>query len=210
MSSTLEQIRAEFEPLESLGPGLRKPKGLPKMEDRGSLPGIVAAHCQQTGVWRAVEIGSWAGATARLVCDYPDNETLTLYCVDTWNGSPSDVTGRFCEVLGKDTVFRVFCRNVRDKLMKSIIPCRGESQTWAKVWPFPVSSVFIDADHDYKPCLADIEAWWPHVLPGGVICGHDWLGFPGVKQAVYEFCDRQEIHPDKVQTHLEVWWIVKP
>lgn len=34
--------------------------------------------------------------------------------------------------------------------------------------------VFIDADHSYEGCLADIRAWLPKVKPGGWIGGHDY------------------------------------
>ena len=51
-----------------------------------------------------------------------------------------------------------------------------------------LSFVFIDGDHSYEGCMADIEAWRRKVKPGGWLCGHDY-GFerlPGVKQAVDE------------------------
>ena len=49
--------------------------------------------------------------------------------------------------------------------------------------------VFIDADHSYEGCKADIEAWLPKVKSGGMIGGHDY-NHPkptwGVKRAVQE------------------------
>lgn len=52
---------------------------------------------------------------------------------------------------------------------------------------------FVDADHGYEGCLADIVAWWPKVKSGGVLLGDDFdcpIGKPwgwGVKQAVESF-----------------------
>ena len=47
--------------------------------------------------------------------------------------------------------------------------------------------LFIDADHSYGGCLADINAWKKHVRPGGIVCGHDYSTlFQGVKRAVHE------------------------
>jgi Methyltransferase domain len=50
--------------------------------------------------------------------------------------------------------------------------------------------VFIDADHSYEGCKADIQAWLPKLKPSGFISGHDYdnTDFPcfGVKQAVDE------------------------
>jgi len=48
-------------------------------------------------------------------------------------------------------------------------------------------AVFIDADHSYEGVRKDIDAWLPKVMPGGILCGHDFDGmFPGVIQAVDE------------------------
>jgi hypothetical protein len=47
--------------------------------------------------------------------------------------------------------------------------------------------VFIDADHTYEGCLADILAWTPKVKFGGMISGHDYSDrWPGVMKAVKE------------------------
>ena len=34
--------------------------------------------------------------------------------------------------------------------------------------------VFIDADHSYEGCIADIRAWMPKIKKGGYISGHDY------------------------------------
>jgi hypothetical protein len=50
--------------------------------------------------------------------------------------------------------------------------------------------VFIDADHSYEGCKADIQAWRPKVRPGGLLCGHDYRHptlHAGVTQAVDEY-----------------------
>lgn len=43
--------------------------------------------------------------------------------------------------------------------------------------------VFIDAEHTYESCKADIEAWYPKVKSTGLLCGHDY-SMEGVKLAV--------------------------
>jgi hypothetical protein len=45
--------------------------------------------------------------------------------------------------------------------------------------------VFVDADHSYEGCKADIVNWAPKVRPGGIVSGHDY-GWPTVSQAVGE------------------------
>ena len=46
--------------------------------------------------------------------------------------------------------------------------------------------VFLDGDHRYEAVKLDLEAWWPKVSPGGVLCGDDFL-WPGVRKAVLDF-----------------------
>lgn len=48
-------------------------------------------------------------------------------------------------------------------------------------------SVFIDGNHHYAECKADIQAWMALLKPGGLICGHDyWPVHIGVMDAVNE------------------------
>lgn len=58
--------------------------------------------------------------------------------------------------------------------------------------------VFVDGGHQEEECRADIEAWWPWVVPGGIMAVHDyakerisptpdgphWRAWPGVNLAV--------------------------
>lgn len=55
--------------------------------------------------------------------------------------------------------------------------------------------VFIDGDHSYEACKADIIAWLPLVKGGGWIGGHDYgkERFPGVTQAVDEMANHHGI-----------------
>jgi len=56
--------------------------------------------------------------------------------------------------------------------------------------------IFIDADHSYEACKADIEAYLPLLRKGGVLCGHDVGSFPSVTQAVEEAFPNAWVLPD--------------
>lgn len=61
--------------------------------------------------------------------------------------------------------------------------------------------VFIDGAHSYEGCLADIKAWLPKVVKGGIIGGHDFPRRKGVKKAV------EEMFGDKVKADSDnTWW----
>ena len=53
--------------------------------------------------------------------------------------------------------------------------------------------VYIDGNHSYSQCKKDIEAWWPKVINGGILSGHDigHVDYPGVAKAVEEFAKKQ-------------------
>ena len=55
--------------------------------------------------------------------------------------------------------------------------------------------IYIDGDHSYRGCRADLDAAVTVVRPGGIIMGHDYdSSHPGVIQAVTEFIDQQGYH----------------
>jgi hypothetical protein len=66
--------------------------------------------------------------------------------------------------------------------------------------------VFIDGDHSYDACKADILAWGPKLKAGGILSGHDYQlpywpvgatrqneGFPGVVRAVDELAPNRTL-----------------
>jgi len=60
-----------------------------------------------------------------------------------------------------------------------------------------IDAVFIDADHRYERCLADIDAWEPKVRPGGWLVGHDY-DMPSVRRAVEVRIYDPVILPDRM------------
>lgn len=72
--------------------------------------------------------------------------------------------------------------------------------------------VFIDADHSYDGCRADIDAWLPKVKRGGWIGGHDYghklerKGLWGVKRAVDEAAEE---HGLIVETGQDLTWFCR-
>lgn len=67
------------------------------------------------------------------------------------------------------------------------------------------NSVFIDADHNYAECRADIEAWRTLLKPNGLLCGHDyWTQDVGVMDAVNEvFQGRHQVVPG-----TRIWFFI--
>lgn len=64
----------------------------------------------------------------------------------------------------------------------------GNSQEVAKDFTKEINVLFIDGDHTYEGCKADIDSWYPHMARDGVMLFHDCdASSPGVERAVAEF-----------------------
>lgn len=68
--------------------------------------------------------------------------------------------------------------------------------------------IAIDAAHEYKDVVEDMEIWWALVRDGGLLLGDDYSAlWPGVMQAVNEFAEKNRLH---LHTDVEKWWLFKP
>ena len=157
----------------------------------------LAGKATNHGLATGIEVGSWVGSTALTLTPYFDK----LFCVDTFKGNPRTHLETIANAAEDGEVFQIFCANIGNYLMDRIIPCIGTSLDWAKVWPYPVDFIFIDADHEYENVLADIEAWEPHCK--NILCGHDYSRiFPGVVSAV-----RDSFEHKRIKVEGTVWWV---
>lgn len=85
---------------------------------------------------------------------------------------------------------------VKEKYGERLIPIQGNSSLVADKIP-SVDLVFIDADHGYVGCMADIREYTPKVKPGGILSGHD-IDFPGVNKAVNQYVRHYDVGPNNV------------
>ncbi len=84
----------------------------------------------------------------------------------------------------------------------------------AKLLPNELDLVYIDADHGYQAVKDDIEAWWPKIRKGGILCGHDFTlnehQDTEVRQAVLEKFEVFSIEQDTLENgNIYVWWVKK-
>lgn len=141
-----------------------------------------------------VEIGSWKGKSSSFMSVEIANsyKDIDFYCVDTWEGSVEH-KGEY----DLETLYETFISNMKP-LENYYTPVRMTSLEAAKQFEDnSLDFVFIDASHEYEDVKNDIIAWLPKVKSGGVLAGHDYYieydYFPGVKQAVNECFNQNEI-----------------
>lgn len=143
-----------------------------------------------------VEVGSWVGRSALLLSEY----FYRVYCVDTFDGrTAKDWIGN--TVYSQEEIFGTFLCNTKSRLMTTIVPCVGTSEFWAFRFSRKVEMVFIDGDHSYEGCKADITAWTPHVRPGGLMMWHDYGWHEGVTRAV------DELFPNRITEEATIAWV---
>ena len=91
------------------------------------------------------------------------------------------------DILDEDGLWKEFWNNI-EPVSEVVTALRMESLDAASEFEDgSLDFVFIDASHDYENVIADIVAWYPKVKEGGVISGHDYPTWEGVKKAVNEY-----------------------
>jgi predicted O-methyltransferase YrrM len=170
-----------------------------KADDMGSFPergylfqlaGDLPAEAQ------VVEVGSWMGASTCFIAGGLKGEQARIFAVDNFQGLSTcgeDAAwyNRHFRKLGTNSTLEIF----RENFASLGFTARGEpvvSDSLAAARKLEakrggIDFVFIDGDHAYEACKADIAAWTPFVKRGGVIAFHDFGSrAEGVTRAIFE------------------------
>lgn len=134
-----------------------------------------------------VELGTWQGASAVPVARSIARWGGSLTCVDTWAGELNVDGG---SEGGKAPLMMITCaRAIVEAGLSNVRLIPSMTGPASKYWSEPIDFLYVDADHSYNGCSADLEAWVRHVKPGGLIAGDDYEHprYPGVKEAWDEF-----------------------
>jgi predicted O-methyltransferase YrrM len=131
-----------------------------------------------------VELGSWRGASAIALTRTIQPWGGTLYCIDTWAGQVNGSRGGTLPVkpaMVLECASNLVAAGVAARTRLIVAP----TEAAAAAWSGPIDFLYIDADHTEASVRADLEAWWPHLRPGGLIAGDDYDNpmYPGVKAA---------------------------
>ena len=160
------------------------------------------------------EIGVFAGELSRALL--MGCEDLSLLMIDSWEGHGAayrDGSGDFHAGLPQIAQDDFYCRAQKRVTFAGKRATIMRERSDAAVFRFANHSldfVFIDADHSYDGCRADIYDWRRKIKPGGWLCGHDYQNhaFPqfGVTRAVDEFVSR---HALNLETGENFCWFVQ-
>jgi hypothetical protein len=132
------------------------------------------------GMGSVIEVGSWKGRSTTALLE---GCTGPVLAVDNWRGHDPASNGSLEAEAEKEDIFGLFKQNTRAYSNLTIL--EGDSSTNGKSWDKPADMVFIDGEHTYEGCKADIEAWAPKARK--LIAFHDYnAAWPGVMRAVNE------------------------
>jgi predicted O-methyltransferase YrrM len=126
-----------------------------------------------------VELGSWRGRSTHALCSGTQG---MVTAVDHFNGQAEYLDNEMVFARDND-LFAEFKKNVGH--FSNLRIKRGNTAEMATGMS-DVDMLFVDAGHDFDAVMADLTAWAPTVIKGGLICGHDY-GFYGVKAAIENY-----------------------
>lgn len=130
---------------------------------------------------------------------------VTLHAVDNFQGWPGVHQGDELRELFTFNTVKV-AEALGDRFVIHAKPSVEAAAT------FPDASlavVWIDADHTYEGCKADIAAWWPKVRVGGHLGGDDWA-YPGVRMASIEaFPNTLDVGSGERLSAPWPWWLTR-
>ncbi|MBL7161901.1 MAG: class I SAM-dependent methyltransferase [Anaerolineales bacterium] len=146
-----------------------------------------------------VEIGSYLGASTTFLAAAAKENKSQVYCVDTWmnEGMTEGTRDTYQEFISNTTLYQ-----------QQIYPLRGRSEDIAKEFDNQIDLLFLDGDHSYKSCRADVESWLPKVKNGGIIILHDYGWSEGVQKVVRDMVKPREKKPGLEMSNL-YWTRVK-
>lgn len=154
---------------------------------------IVVTH--RRDLWKLIEnvdgdlaeIGVAEGLFSNDMLSWPIQRKL--YMVDRWQRVRTQKGDASMPQEWHDRNFREAMERV-EVHGKRAVPLRGASVDMAlRVPNQSLALCYIDGDHSYEGVMADLKAWVPKVVPGGVVALHDFEATAyGVKRAVQEFC----------------------
>ena len=132
----------------------------------------------------AVEIGSYRGATSRVLAEAAAAVGKTLICIDPWDDR-QDESG--------EEDYKAF-RAATDEF-DNVHAIRAPSDAAVLPDGVAIGFVFVDGDHG-TGAAEDLARFWPLLVPGGVLVVHDVFspGWPLVWMAVRNFAGARAWH----------------
>ena len=159
-------------------------------------------HCPIAGIF--VELGCFKGkSTLYIVTEMLNRSSMIhFYAVDSFEGATNSNDINEVEAYkGISDIEKDFDNNTKHLSIEFYKIKELSHEAANNFEDGEVDCLFIDAGHSYEAVKQDIEAWLPKMKSNGIIAGHDYNAWAGVKQAV----DEKFGTPHKVEN--DCWFI---
>lgn len=167
-----------------------------------------------------IEVGTWKGKSAIHMSNIIKNNNLKcqIYCVDTWLGAlefwtTHALTGErnLLQKNGYPQIYYQFLSNViHCNCQDIILPFPNTSICAAKYFIYnniKSNLIYIDGSHEYEDVIIDLNLYYNNILnDNGIIFGDDYYNFKGVKQAVNEFTQKNNLQFEIKENNF---WVIK-
>ena len=124
--------------------------------------------------WSSARYGLLGGKSTIAIAQAYHPEPVIA--VDTWAGNsaedPEHVTVRLAR---ERDIFEQFKTNVAALTAGNVRPERRDSKSFLDNWSGPIKFAHIDASHEYRSVRESILGCMRWLVPGGVLCGDDFL-----------------------------------
>lgn len=158
---------------------------------------VLARLCADLQARRIVEVGTFLGRGTTLVFGEATKDGGELVCVDN---CVVDMAVRRGIHRPESHLHLLLSNLAQHPATVHAQLLRAASREAAGIYAGPADLVFIDAGHGYNEVKTDIDAWRPHVRPGGILCGDDYA-MEGVARAV------DEAFAGQVRVDDRIWWV---
>jgi predicted O-methyltransferase YrrM len=170
-----------------------------KADDMGSFPErgyLFQLASDLPANAQVIEVGSWMGASTCFLAAGLKGPDAKIIAVDNFQGistcgEDEAWYNRHFRSLGVKSTLDIFRANFAALgLSQRAEPYTSDSLAAAKALADRRGTfdfIFIDGDHAYEACRADIAAWSPFLKRGGVMAFHDFGSrADGVTRAIFE------------------------
>lgn len=143
-----------------------------------------------------VDVGVWKGQSTACIANILKNHKLdgVVIAVDTFLGSPehwNEHRGLFNRRHGLPDLYHTFMSNMANAgFAEYVVPLPQTTSTAASILKrlgIRPSVVHVDAAHEYREAMNDMQDYWEILADGGLLIGDDYDdSWPGVVQAAGE------------------------
>lgn len=196
-TAIVERLHRGVDPLQGFPPNLIKVD----LQGWNSEHPYLLRAIEEVGANLILELGVWKGRSVIFMAQELQRRELdaAVIAVDTWLGSREHwVRDHHFPHLGlmhgHPTLYLQFLGNIlHTGVQDYVVPLPLDSLNAALVirhFQIVPGVIHLDGGHEYETVLADLNAWWPVLSPGGVFIGDDYYTdgqWPGVIQAYGDF-----------------------